>query len=534
MASASSGSILRRSGRIAAAFLALGLAAADDPKPTPHWVHVKYDTAYEKWVCLDDGRRLSKTDEVAILDDPVAGFEWRWDAGEDRITRRTAFKMADGSRPDPAALREMMTREFSYPQIDQHVPKPGQPPPVNEVFGGNFDSIEYTPETLDGRRCLRMDLFKQDPADGARLERQTWVDLETKRPIRTRERLIRSHQIKFQREFRTGTYEFTATGPGDLIALGFPKGLPVVDIDPPKPEALPADLRRALEGASAAIARLPRDLRIVAEEGNELKLIYWSSPETFLRKLAKHVIDQEDMHYQLGARPRLSITSREGFDMGVDGAQPAIPPVPGGDALAELSDARLAALFSLEAASEIELDDGARAILVDKDGLVGPDGKPRDRVLVRDGRPEPPGLPEPLVQQWPFTWWDRKLIRVVAPEPGTPPGQVVLQMEKGGGRHRWYCDPDRGFVAVREVIESKDGGAWKVHRDARASRWKPLPGGTWYVAEWEVHLGPGKDDVWTHRIEVTPLPPGGFPPDTFDAGKLIDAFKARGAKIEVD
>jgi hypothetical protein len=217
------------------------------------------------------------------------------------------------------------------------------------------------------------------------------------------------------------------------------------------------------------------------------------------------------------------------------GVQLAIPPVPGGDALAELSDARLAALFSLEAASEIELDDGARAILVEKNGLVGPDGKPRDRVLVRDGRPEPPGLPGPLAEQWPFANWDRSHIKVVAPEPGTTPGQVVLQIEfKGIRRTRWYCDPDRDFAAVRQVESSKEGETWKVEEDKRAVRWKPLPGGTWYVAEWEVRTGPGKDDVSTTRIEVTPLPPGGFPPDVFDTGKLLDAFKARGAKIVVD
>ena len=72
-------------------------------------------------------------------------------------------------------------------------------------------------------------------------------------------------------------------------------------------------------------------------------------------------------------------------------------------------------------------------------------------------------LPEPLAEQWPFANWDRGHIKVVAPEPGTPPGQVVLQIEfKGVRRTRWYCDPDHDFIAVRQVESSKEGDAWKV------------------------------------------------------------------------
>ena len=42
-------------------------------------------------------------------------------------------------------------------------------------------------ETLNGRRCLRIDKYTRDTLGQARMVEQTWVDLETRRPFRQRE-----------------------------------------------------------------------------------------------------------------------------------------------------------------------------------------------------------------------------------------------------------------------------------------------------------------------------------------------------------
>jgi hypothetical protein len=511
--------------------LAAGVVAAQAPKatapdPKPRWAHVTDDIGGETWVCLDDGRKLTKTAEVAILEDPFAGTEMRLDRGEDRITRRRAFEFPGGTQPDRAALVEMMTRGLDYPDIARQ--QPGKSP----IYGADatvVGSLEYAVATLDSRRCLRRDEFLKDPAGEIRLVRQTWIDLETGRPSRDRERLATQLHARFRREFRTHKYEFTPTGPADLVALGFPKGMPIVDSNPPRPGELPQGFRRALEGAAAAIRRLPRDLRIVYLGGGQLELTYWSCPEPCLNKFADHMIDQNNNDFYSTRRPRVFFANRGEFDHVADGLRPAVPDVPGGDALAELSDRRIAELFPV-ATSADQLEDGRRVIFVQQGAEPG--DPPRDRVDVREAGQGSDVLPKPIADQWPFTAWGRAQVKVVDPEPGTPAGQVVLQMEVQGMRQRWYCDPARDFIAVRRVESHRKDGAWKVSEDTRAVRWKPLPGGTWYVAEWDVRDGAGR--TWTRRVEVTPLAPDGFPPDVFDSGKLLESFKKAGAKIVVE
>ncbi len=495
-------------------------------RPKPHWAHVTDDIGGETWVCLDDGRKLEKTAEVAILHDPFAGTEMRLDRGEARITRRRAFEFPGGAQPDRAALVELMTHGLDYPDIARQ--KPGKSP----VYGMNAEvagSLEYAFDTLDGRRCLRRDELMKDPVGEVRLTRQTWIDLETGRPIRDRERLPALLQTQFKREFRTHTYEFTSTGPADLVALGFPKGMPVVDSNPPRPEELPEAFRRELKGAAAAIRRLPRDLRIVARGQGQLDLTYWSCPEPCLNKFADHVIDQNNNDFYGVPRPRTFFANRGDFDHVAGELRPVLPDVPGGDALAELSDRRIAELFPI-ATSVYQLDDGRREIFVEQGAEPG--NPPRDRVTLREGGQGGDVLPKPIADQWPFIAWGRAQVKVVDPEPGTPAGQVVLEMEVQWMRQRWYCDPARDFIAVRRVESHRKDGAWTVSEDSRAVKWKPLPGGTWYVSEWEIRDGGG--NAWTRRVEVTPLAPDGFPPDVFDGGKLLESFKKAGAKIVVE
>jgi hypothetical protein len=494
-------------------------------KPRLHWAHVVSDIGGEGWICLDDGRKLDKTTEVAILQDPTAGTELRLDRGEARITRRRAFEFPDGAQPDRAALVEMMTRGLDFPDVLRPMK---DKTPVYGAGGQVAGSLEYAFDTLDGRPCVRRDDIRTDPAGTARLERQTWVDPETGRPIRDRQRLPTQLQKRYGREFQTHTYEFTTTGPADLVAIAFPKGMPVVDIDPPKPSALPEPFRRAIEGAAAAIGRLPKNMRIVSQGIGQLELTYWSGTEALLRDYPKSVLDQGNTAYASSPRPRTFFANRGDFDIVAGNMQPVLPDVPGGDALAELSDQRIAELFPIPASMD-SLDDGRRMLYVEQDAEPG--DPPRDRVTVREGGWDPDVLPRPIAEQWPFIHWDRTKTKVVDPEPGTPAGQIVLEMETHGMRQRWYCDPAHDFIAVRQVELHQENGAWKVTEDARATKWKPLPGGTWYASTWEVRQG---ENVWTRRIEITPLAPDGFPPHLFDTTRLLDGFRKAGAKIVVD
>jgi hypothetical protein len=80
-------------------------------------------------------------------------------------------------------------------------------------------------------------------------------------------------------------------------------------------------------------------------------------------------------------------------------------------------------------------------------------------------------------------------------------------------------------------------------------RWEQLPGGVWYVSEWERldHLdqfddsGQRKpeaeqqaDSTSTHHVVISPMDPDAFPAGIFDGGKFLDAARKEGARIDVD
>ena len=88
---------------------------------------------------------------------------------------------------------------------------------------------DYEIETIDGRRYGRIDHYVRDRIGEARLEKQTWVDLQTKLPWKRRERMQVADQTKYKREFRTATFAFPTSGPKELFDLGVPPLTPIVD-----------------------------------------------------------------------------------------------------------------------------------------------------------------------------------------------------------------------------------------------------------------------------------------------------------------
>ncbi len=121
--------------------------------------------------------------------------------------------------------------------------------------------MDYVIETINGRRLGRLDQYIRDALGEARVDNQTWFDLETKLPVRKRQRLQVAYQHEYKREFSTTEYDYPATGPADLFAIGVPKGTPVVNKSNTRtgPRTFPRRSSR-MRGAGRSLAAFPAGL----------------------------------------------------------------------------------------------------------------------------------------------------------------------------------------------------------------------------------------------------------------------------------
>jgi hypothetical protein len=385
-----------------------------------------------------------------------------------------------------------------------------------------------------------MDQYVRDALGEPRVETQIWVDLEARRTIRRRRRLGVAEQHKFGREFETTFFDYPATGPADLAALGVPKGTPIVDVEKNERSWKWADqapeVRRAITGQADAIRRFPRDFRAVTEDFNgRLVLEYWSAREEYVdgwcnSKTGDLQFDLDDI------RPRhFEADEQEHIDRPRDLA---------GEILGEWGDLpaeRIAAWFPFKRSVNINLLDGKRTYTLTR-FFVAADKPRRTELHVLGGGFD--SLPELMNLQWPAINWNRREMSAAAPGPDTARGHLVIKTDRDDLHNLFECDPARDFIADRHVEWWKHEDKWNVV-ETRAVRWKRLPNGSWYVAAWrqrrskEGVAAPGTlpkewDDPSIQRTEITPLEPDGFPKDIFDGPLFLERARQGGAIVEVD
>jgi hypothetical protein len=509
--------------------------------PSPRWAHIKDDVGFESWVRLEDGLDLWKFkddgSDRAGLRDPTTRTELKYD-GEGPIERSTDIvaQVKDG-RPDVAFA---LLRAGVAPLEDREM-QPRKATEEERKFerGNVFFDVEV--EVLDGRRLLRKDRYLADSLGKARMDEQTWYDMETRRPVRRREILQLALQKRHGREYSTATIEYVADGPADLYALGVPAGTPIVDEAALNKVDLPPELRRALEGAAQAIERLPRSCRILIDDDIGLHLTYWSAPEGYLPAWARFIRDSEDKSIH-GVAPTRSFFAdhQSSQNMGLPDDVPRdLRTGPTSDLPAD----RITAWFPFDQSVNLHLFDGSRGYNLTR--FVAERGKPRS-VQVHVHRDDGAYfLPKPLQEIWPFAFDNRRKLALVPPGPDTPAGRVAIGVDYGEIRKLYEADPTHDF-AIARMVEWSGGGELRFRTESTAIRWKQLPGGAWYVSAWEkrVHLdridAAGKaeaaqpDQTSVRRVEITPMEPERFPPGIFDGERLLESARKEGAEIRVD
>ncbi len=502
---------------------------------SPKWAHLTTDTGFESWVRLEDGRNLWKTEEYAGVHDPASGTELNY-RGDGPIVRRPDIVGVkdDGSRDVGFALDRAGVGPLGPAEMRRRMTEEGR-----RVEGANFLS-EAQVVDLDGRRCLRIDLSRPDSLGQSRLSEQTWYDVETRRPIRRREILQLANQQKYKREYRTTTITYVDTGPADIYAMGVPAGTPIVDEATLNKVDIPPALQLAFDGAAREIKRLPRSLRIVEDGDTGLQLTYWSAPEGYLEARAAFARDHNDNGIYNAGTPRSFFADHQ-RSSGIE-----IPRFlrtrPGNDLMADA----LAAWLPIDRSVNVHLNDGT--MRYDLTRMIGAADKPRQvRVHVLRGESFN-DLPKPIEETWGYAFDNRRYLKLVPSEPGTPEGWVAIKVDYPSIRELYYADPEHGY-AVARMVEWSDhnDGRMTFRTESKAVRWSQLPGGVWYVSEWERlhHLdkfdASGKpeaeqqsDYTTVRRVVITPMDPETFPPGIFDGEKFLDEARKEGAKIEVD
>jgi RNA polymerase sigma factor (sigma-70 family) len=511
--------------------------AAAQKAQTPvqeHWVHIRYDDGLERWVCLENARELWRAGDSAGLRDPAANSELTY-RGKGSIERRDNAIWAAGQKPLDTG--ELLARSgVEIPDFDKITP--GR---ASEIQRKEFHVFfDYEIEMVDGRRCLRIDRFTRDTLGTARIDEQTWVDQATRRPRRRRELLQAASQAQLKRDFRTSEFEYTTQGPADLFALGVPAGTSIVDENTLNQPEQPEAIRRILDGAAAALERLPLDYRVLLEDERRLELYYWSSARRFMREWCDMVRGKDGSKVYGDPRPRLFFADNwDRSDMPHELLRAL-----NADPLAELPVSKLVPWFPFNQSVNVQVRDANREFRLTR--FVANAGNPRPVQLhVRqDQSPEPP---RPIQDLWPFLQSGR-FLKIVQSKPGTPERQIALTAEYDTIRFLWHCDPDHDFIAVRQADWDKRDGKWVLNTDWNAARFKELPGGQKYVSAWTGSrhvrirgvdragkpVDSEEDQRVTRRLDITPLISDQFPTGIFDGDKLLEAARKEGAKIIVD
>ncbi len=514
---------------------------AAEPAPDAarvRWVHLKTDTGEETWANLDDGRTFTKAGNTVSLLDIIKHDLYTYEGRGSIVKTRAlddAYITGRDGRHIPTAVYD-----FDWGG-DSDLGKPRR---ATEQDRTANDFRDYEIETIRGRRYGRIDQYGRDALGQARLEKQWWVDLQTKRLFGRRERLQVGLQYRFKKKFVTTEFDYPERGPADLFALGVPRGTPVVDKKKTdrstKWEDQAPEVTRAIEGQAEAIRRFPQHFRAVTQDfAGHLGLEYWSASAEFVRLWSEQRTSDATSDFDKQHARGLRADHQDLSDLPLDLKIGLL-----GDRQSDLPVDRIAAWFPFDKSTNIRLQDGERVFILTRrfDGAGKP---PRTGVHVLSGAFD--SLPNLMDELWPVANSNLSEVSAVGPRPDTPPGCLVIRTERDDLRNEFTIDPAREFITVRQLEWWKDQGKWS-RIDTRAVRYKQLPGGSWYVTAWEQRQRMGlaeaelvgkpadKDDgdLDTRRIEITPLEPDQFPKNIFDGNKLIEAAKKAGAVIEAD
>jgi len=495
LAGAVAAAVLAAAGLVALLSLSGGasLALADVQAATDKvtWVHVKFQGGgqiAEQWICPGQGKWFAKlTDGDIVFVDETQNVRLRYEKSIVTLSQDAPTIYADGNVPK---WQPKSAWQFVVGPYEAQAGK----------AAGNF-KVDKTEETIDGRRLVRFDMYYKDALGRQRLETQMWADPETRLPVRGRYRLQIGERTQPGQEWTTGTFDFPATGPADIYALGVPAGL-----QPLRSDSIPDDAKAVIEKARKAAEAFPKTYRLVTwtnDRDSEIDVVWRDGEKLRMNRYFNLRAEYPAYHLSLPASAEQVLKWTETqtpMDITVfaDGREyRRLNPYP----------------------------KGVRT--------TSPQETTVHVSRISSGRYPRTDRTPPTDYQWPFLNRGGPA-EVVKDDPETPADCILLRFGATGFRHEYYVDPSKGYMCMKEVHWRLRAGRLEKWRDYWLFNLERASDTAWYATRrlmidyGDSGAGIGRSHAYWN-VRFTPLKAEELPPGIFDGKKLLE-----GAKVEAD
>jgi hypothetical protein len=460
------------------------------------WVHIRYDAGpiKESWTNLRTGEQYTigltgTVDYLVYANEQTNTRLWYWKNGG--VIRRDApVQYPEGQGPRPWTPETAWQCVVAPLEREVDATKRANSSPASVV------SVQ---DSLNGKPTTRFDSYGTDGLDNRFLYSQLWADPRTHLPLRVRTRLQLAYRETTGKEWSTGDYDFPASGPADLYALGVPRGTPIVK----EVTNAPKTVQPVLDAINRAHDGFLKNYRAVV----------WNT-----RRGSQQPVDGLDIIWRDGERVRQD-HHMPGYEVQRTHAPPLPQPNPAG----------LLAWASQAEPSEKQLMDRQREYMW-RSATVAKSPKPQVHVISHGNFPllATDAWPERI--QWPTRNYEPNF-HVIPENAETPKGCIGLRGGGGGNsRFDYYVDPANDYVCLKQTHWTKRGADWAKSREYTLFDLHQVAGHV--VAGRQVFHGYGdpaqhlSESTETTTIDLVPIGAAEYPPGIFDPASLT-----RGANV---
>jgi hypothetical protein len=357
-------------------------------------------------------------------------------------------------------------------------------------------------DSLNRKPVIRFDSYSTDGLGNRFLYSQLWADPRTHLPLRHRTRLQLAYRETTGKEWSTGDYDFPATGPADVYALGVPRGTPIVK-----------EVATAPKAAKPVLDAINR-----AHDGflKKYRAVVWST-----RPGSQDRVDGLDIIWRDGNRVRQD-HHLPAFEAQENHA-PALPQT--------TTPAALLAWASRTEPSEKQLMDSQREYIW-RSAAAAKSSKPQVQVMLHGKFPLLATNAWPEQIQWPTRHYEPNF-HLIPENAETPKGCIGMRGGGGGNsRFDYYVDPANDYVCLKQIHWIKRGTDWAKSREYTLSDLHRVAGHV--VAGKQLFHGygdPGQhlsDSTEATSIDLVPITAADYPPGIFDPARLTQGAKVEG------